>query len=149
MATLIQAEQTRPLSDLAAGLTDLALEILTRAGVRGDSVEMELETWRTLTDEIEHEFDLFQTRPSFNKDFSLGGVIEQSIHRAALRVASAFDPEISPAEIEARIRPGVASIRVPADRRVALERLTTSSSTGRRPLGKSGLVRRFQVSTLN
>jgi hypothetical protein len=149
MLTLTHADRPRPISDLAAGLTDLALELLTKAGIRGDSVEMELETWRALTDEIEHEFDLLQKRSSFKDDFHLGSVIELAVHRAAVRVASEFDPERSPGEIEARVRPGVASLRVPADKRAALERLMPRPPASRRPLGQSGVVRRLQLTALN
>ena len=148
MLTLTQTERPRPISDLAAGLTDLTLEILGKAGVRGDSVEMELETWRVLTDEIEREFDL-QTRSSFEDDFHLGGMIELVLHRAAVRVAGIFDPERRPAEIAAHLRPDVASLRVPGGRRAALERLTRRPEASRRPLRRSGVVRRLQLTELN
>jgi hypothetical protein len=149
MLALTHAERPRPISDLAAGLTDLTLEVLSKAGVQGDSVEMELETWRALTDEIEREFDLLETRSSFEDEFNLAGMIQLAVHRAALRVAGEFDPERSPAEIAAQLRSGVASLRVPRDRRAALERLTPRPRTSRRPLGRSGLVRRLQLTTLN
>jgi hypothetical protein len=149
MLTLTHAERPRPISDLAAGLADLALELLGKAGVRGDSVEMELEAWRVLADELEHEMDLFQARSSFEDDFHLGGVIEQALHRAVLRVAGEFDPDRNPAEIEALVRPGVASLRVPVDRRAALERLSPRPPVSRRPLGRSGVVRRLQLTPLN
>src|SRR5262245_51260072 len=111
MLTLTRTDRPRPISDLAAGLTDQTLELISRAGVRGDSVEMELETWRALTDELEREYDL-RARASAEGNFHLGGVIEQAIHRAALRVAGAFDLESSPAETETRVRPGIASLNV-------------------------------------
>jgi hypothetical protein len=44
MLQLTHTEPSRPISDLAADLTDLALNLLGKAGIRGDSVEMELET---------------------------------------------------------------------------------------------------------
>src|SRR5262245_41725009 len=149
MLTLTHTETPRTISDLAAGLTDQTLEILHRAGVRGGSVEMELEAWRALTDEIEHEIDLLHTRPSPEDDFGHVGVIEQAIHRAALRVAGAFDPWRSPAEIEARVRPGVASLRVSGESRAAVERLAPPPRPNRRPLGRSGLLRRLQVTALS
>jgi hypothetical protein len=37
-------------TDLAASLTDSALEALSETGVRGDSVAMELGLWHALTD---------------------------------------------------------------------------------------------------
>ena len=139
MLTLTQTDRPRPISDLAAGLTDQTLVLLSRAGVRGDSVEMELETWRALTDELEREFDLrSKASPGVwgrnapnaaEADFHLHGVIEQAIHRAALRVAGAFDPDSSPAEIATRVRPGVASLRI-APRRVAVRRDAPAWSTG-------------------
>jgi hypothetical protein len=45
-------ERAHSVTDLAASLTDSALEALAEAGVRGDSVEMELELWHALTDEL-------------------------------------------------------------------------------------------------
>jgi hypothetical protein len=149
MLTMTQTERPQPISDLAAGLTDLAMEILGKAGVRGNSVEMEIETWRVLTEEIQHEFDLLQTRSSFEDEFHLGGMIEVAVHRAALRVAGEFDPERSPAEIEAQVRSAVASLRVPRNARTALERLTPRPQASRRPLGRSGVVRRLQLTALN
>ncbi len=149
MLTLTHAERPRPISDLAAGLTEMALEILGKAGVRGDSVEMELEAWRVLTEELDHEMDLLRMRSAFEDPVHTGGVIEQALHRAVVRVAVHLDPERSLAEIEARVRPEVASLRVPADNRAALERLTPRPAAGRRPLGRSGVVRRLQLTPLN
>jgi hypothetical protein len=146
MLTLTHAEPPRPISDLAAGLTDLTLELLSKAGVRGDSVEMELETWRALTDEIEREFDLLETRSSFEDEFNLSGMIQLAVHRAAVRVAGEFDPERSPAEIAGQLRSGVASLRVPRHRRATLQPRPRAS---RRPLGRSGVVRRLQLTALN
>ena len=45
----------RPIPDLAASLTDSALKVLAEAGVRGDSVAMELGLWRALATELERE----------------------------------------------------------------------------------------------
>jgi hypothetical protein len=149
MLTLTHVERPQPISDLAAGLTDLALELLSKTGVRGDSVEMELETWRALTAELERELELLRVRSSVKEDFHLGGVIEQAIHRAVVRVVGTLEPERSPAEIEARVRPAVASLRVPTDRQAALGRLVPRPQAGRRPLGRSGVVRRLQLTALN
>jgi hypothetical protein len=52
MLTLI-SDQARSIPDLAAGLTDSALEVLARAGIHGDSVAMELGLWHALSDELE------------------------------------------------------------------------------------------------
>ena len=38
--------------DLAASLTDSALEALAETGIRGDSVAMELGLWHALADEL-------------------------------------------------------------------------------------------------
>jgi hypothetical protein len=54
MLTLI-SDQGQSIPDLAASLTDSALEVLAEAGVQGDSVEMELGLWRALTAELERE----------------------------------------------------------------------------------------------
>jgi hypothetical protein len=51
----LSCDQPHSIRDLAAGLTDSALEALTGAGVRGDSVEMELELWHALTAGLERE----------------------------------------------------------------------------------------------
>jgi hypothetical protein len=54
MSTYFSA-QAPSIPDLAASLTDSALEALVDAGARGDSVEMELELWHALTAELERE----------------------------------------------------------------------------------------------
>src|SRR5262245_27356774 len=108
------AERPKSISDLAAELTDLALEVLSKAG-GGISVDLELETWHALTAELQREFDILhrhhRSRPSSldADDFHLGGTIEQVVHRAAVRVLGAFEPERCPTEIEALVRPAVAS----------------------------------------
>jgi hypothetical protein len=77
MLTRTYPEPPQAISDLAADLTDLALEHLSKTGVRGDSVALELALWRTLAAEIE-------------RGLPLGGPIEPIIRRAALRVAGGF-----------------------------------------------------------
>jgi hypothetical protein len=47
------SDQTQSIPDLAAGLTDSALEALAEAGARGDSVSMELGLWHALTAGLE------------------------------------------------------------------------------------------------
>jgi hypothetical protein len=90
MLTLTYPERSQTSSDLAAGLTDLALELLSMAGVRGNSVEMELDLWRALTAEIDREFTW--GRPAASHVIPQGGLVERVIHRAALRVAGASKP---------------------------------------------------------
>jgi hypothetical protein len=51
----IYSDHARLIPDLAANLTDRALEALAGAGVRGNSVEMELELWHALTAALERE----------------------------------------------------------------------------------------------
>jgi len=46
------SDQAHSIPDLAAGLTDSALEVLAEAGIRGDSVAMELGLWHALTAEL-------------------------------------------------------------------------------------------------
>ncbi len=54
MLTLV-SDQAHSIPDLAASLTDSALEALAEAGVHGDSIAIELELWHALTAELEHE----------------------------------------------------------------------------------------------
>lgn len=91
MATLTTTNRPHPISDLAAGLTDQTLAILRRAGIRGDSVEMEIEAWHALTDEIHQEFDV-PAPPSGDDSFRLCTMIRRAVHRAALRVADQVQP---------------------------------------------------------
>ena len=49
------SDQAQSIPDLAASLTDSALEALAQAGVRGNSVAIELELWHALTTELERE----------------------------------------------------------------------------------------------
>jgi hypothetical protein len=49
------SNQVRTIPDLAASLTDSALEAVAAAGVGGDSVAMELGLWRALTAQLEQE----------------------------------------------------------------------------------------------
>jgi len=87
MLTLTSPKRRQSSSDLAASLTDLALELLSKAGVRGDSVAMELELWRALTAEIDREFT--RRHPEASHVIPQGGLVERVIHRAALSVAGA------------------------------------------------------------
>jgi hypothetical protein len=47
------SDKAHSVTDLAASLTDSALEALAETGVRGNSVEMELGLWHALTTELE------------------------------------------------------------------------------------------------
>jgi len=82
----INSDRTHSIPDLAARLTDRALELLGGAGVLGDSVEMELELWHTLTAELKRE--LRERRFDQGRDeASLDGALKQIVRRAARQVA--------------------------------------------------------------
>ena len=49
------SESAPSIADLAAGLTDSALEVLAAAEVRGDSVAVELGLWHALSAGLERE----------------------------------------------------------------------------------------------
>jgi hypothetical protein len=51
--SILYSKKAHSVTDLAASLTDSALEALAEAGVRGDSVEMELGLWHALTAGLE------------------------------------------------------------------------------------------------
>ena len=78
--------QAYSISDLAASLTDPALEALAGTGTRGDSVEMELELWRTLTDELKHELHL-RRFARFDDEAPVNETLQRVVHRATWRVA--------------------------------------------------------------
>jgi hypothetical protein len=73
------------INDLAAELTDPALEILAEAGVRGDSVAMELRLWHALADGLEKE-----VQPQTGGRVP-AGVLRGVVRRAAVRVAAGFE----------------------------------------------------------
>jgi hypothetical protein len=147
MLTLTTAEQTQPLSDLAATLTDLALPVLSKTGIRGDSIEMELELWRALTARLEREsawmLGTSQSAPE------LTGVLEDVIHRATLEVAGSFAPERGMRELALKIRPVVAGLTLPSELRTQLGRIVAPVQVDRRPLGRSGVVRTLRLTALN
>jgi len=145
MLTLTHAERAQPLSDLAAGLTDLALEVLARAGIRGDSIEMELELWRALETGLQRESRWLRGAP---RDAELTGVLEDVIHRATLDVAGSFAPE-NGGELELKVRHVVAGVRVPVELRAQLGGIVGKGRVDRRPLGRSGVVRMLQLTALN
>lgn len=144
---LTSAERPQPLSDLAAALTDLALPVLSKAGVRGDSIEMELELWRALTVGLERESALLLGVSRAAPD--VAGLLEGVIHRAALEVAGLFAPQRGVRELELKIRPVVAGLRVPADLRGRLDGIVSRAPEDRRPLGRSGVVRMLRLTALN
>jgi hypothetical protein len=74
----------RLITDLAAELTDPALEILAEAGVRGESVAMELGLWHALAEGLERE-----VRPWAGGGVP-AGVLRGVVRRAAVQVAAGF-----------------------------------------------------------
>jgi hypothetical protein len=81
------AHQGQTTSELAAGLTDLALETLAGAALPNDSVETELKLWHTLEAELERERRWRRFIPRPGEAPSVGTVLEDVVSRAARRVA--------------------------------------------------------------
>src|SRR4051812_48130674 len=106
MLATIHTETNLHVSELAASLTDLALEVLRHAGVEGDSVALELELWQALTTRLEHEAHWRQHRHVAAVS-PLESFLAQTIHRAALEVAAASAPDRLVTEHDLRIRPHV------------------------------------------
>src|SRR5262249_35076299 len=96
--------------DLAAHWTDPALEILRAAGMHAVSVDMELETWRTLKKVLRSELR-WQRAFRFSTLVSLSTVMEQVFRQATLLVAQKFERQSVTSEFENRIR------RLAGDRR--------------------------------
>jgi hypothetical protein len=86
MLSANDVQANRLINDLAAELTDPALAILHNAGVRGESVAMELGVWHSLTEGLEREHWL----AGVGRDYSPEGAIEGVVQRAAVKVAAAF-----------------------------------------------------------
>jgi hypothetical protein len=74
-------------SDLAAGLTDLALEALARGKMPADSVEAELKLWHALEAELERDRRWQRTSPPHGTAIAVGDVLQQVVRRATRRVA--------------------------------------------------------------
>jgi hypothetical protein len=101
---------TNLVEDVAAHWTDPALEFLRAAGIHGVSVDMELETWRTLKKVLQSELR-WQRAFRFSTLVSLGTLMEQVLRQATLSVALRFEPQSVSSEFETRIR------RLAGDRR--------------------------------
>jgi hypothetical protein len=149
MPSAIRGEKNGPATELAAGLTDLALDLLRKAGVGGDSVEMELGLWRALTAGLECELRRRQwARPGGITP--LDNVISQVVHRAALDVAAAFAPDRDPADLDVRIRFWVGRLQIPPGLRMLPGKLFASEDDSwAGPRGRSGGVRKLRVTALN
>jgi hypothetical protein len=86
----------RTITDLAAGLTDPALEAIAPVLSGRDTVQLELCLWKALTGELER---------------GPRGDVRQVVQRAALRVVGSLAPDRD--DLEAVIRPAVAALRLP------------------------------------
>ena len=81
----VPSDEALSISDVAARLTDSALELLRGLDARGDSVERELMLWRALVAELRQELRVRHFLPRGN-DASLDGTYKRVVYRAALRV---------------------------------------------------------------
>jgi hypothetical protein len=77
-------------SDLAAGLTELALEELASKSMPRDSVDAELRLWHTLEAELERDRRWQRSSPRNGESAPVEQVLHQLVRRAAQRVAGAF-----------------------------------------------------------
>jgi hypothetical protein len=149
MSNVTYSNPSRPATELAAALTDLALEVLGRAGVAGDSVEMELELWRALTAGLERE-SRWQHWLGRNGEVPPDSALAQVVHRAALDVATVFTPDRDAADVDLSLRPWVARLRTMAEQRRLWGQVSARrESRSPRPLGRSGIVRQLSVTALN
>jgi hypothetical protein len=78
----LSSDRAHSVADVAARLTDEALELVGGFGISGDSVEMELHLWRVLMVELMREC----TPTRFRGDATLGGAMKRAVNRATLRV---------------------------------------------------------------
>jgi hypothetical protein len=111
-------DSTRLVDDLAAQWTEPALEILKAGGVPAISIDMELETWRTLKEVLQAEIR-WQRAFRFSTLVSLSMLMEQVLRKAALLVAKKFVPVAVTPEFRLRIRSLVRGrSATPAERRL-------------------------------
>jgi hypothetical protein len=129
-------------NDLAAELTDFTLAGLARAGVRGDSVALELALWRALTNAISRE-------ALWNGGLPPDGVLAQIVHRAALVVAADFTPRHDLIEVARRLRSWATGLHITARQRGLLAERTARAGRGwDRADGESGAFQALRVSAL-
>ncbi len=88
------ANQGKTIADLAAGLTDLALESLAGASLLRNSIEVELRLWHALQTELERDRRRLR---SISRPGETGWVRDawQIVNRAAQRVADALEPVLA------------------------------------------------------
>ncbi len=102
--------------DLAAHWTDPALEILKAAGVSAVSIDMELETWRTLREILQAELR-WQRAFRFSTLVSLGTVMEEVLRDTILAVAQKFAPQALSFAFDRRVQQSVRDRRATASER--------------------------------
>jgi putative addiction module component (TIGR02574 family) len=98
--------------ELAARWTDSALEILAAAGIHGSSVDMEIESWHTLTEVLQsaaHRQEGLWFRPLNVQKF-----MQHILFSALQRVARKFAPKIDAFDLMNRIRPSIRRQKVKA-----------------------------------
>jgi hypothetical protein len=86
----MQSHQRDTTSDLAAGLTDLALEAIAGTSVPRDSVETELRLWHTLEAELERDHRWQRSNTGRGEAVPAGQDLRQVVCRAARQVAGAM-----------------------------------------------------------
>jgi len=86
-----QSDQGNTTSDLAAQLTDTALETFAGASLSGDSVEVELRLWHTLEAELERDHRWQRSNTSHGAIAPVGKDLQQVVRRAVRRVAGAME----------------------------------------------------------
>lgn len=86
------SDSAQSTADLAANLTDCALEILAGAGTHGNSVEVELKLWHALRAELDLELRWRSLVSGQRKHAPLDDVLQRIVHRAARRVAGEEHP---------------------------------------------------------
>jgi hypothetical protein len=92
------SDPARSSADLAANLTDRALELLADAGMPGNSVETELKLWHALQAEIDMELRWRHLATGLRRTAPLGDVLRRLVHRVVRRVAGEehAEPEYQP-----------------------------------------------------
>jgi len=136
-------------SELAAYLTDAALEVLHKAGIGGDSIEMEVALWLALTASLERE-SRRQRWVRLADDAPLDAILSDVVHRAALEVAVTVLSDGDASVLDRRLRPWVAGLHIDADVRKRVAKLfAPKEDESPRPLGRSGIVRKLRVTALN
>jgi hypothetical protein len=104
------SEFTLLVEELAAHWTDSALELLGAAGIGRISVEMELETWRTLKKVLIQELR-WRRALRFSTTVSLSMLMEQVLRQGIFLVAKRFAPGALSYEFATQVRRAVGDRR--------------------------------------